>query len=56
MPAIKFELKNLLRKNFLPGGGDPTARGKGTPFCVYFCRDDKTLWLSDAEGCLLSLE
>jgi hypothetical protein len=53
--AIKFELKNLMSKNFLPGGGDPAARGKGTPFTVFFCRDDKSLWISDAEGNLISL-
>jgi hypothetical protein len=48
---IKFELLNIMARSFLPGGD----RGKAAPFTVYFCRDDKSLWFSDAEGCLLSL-
>jgi hypothetical protein len=54
--APKFTVKNILTKNLLPGGGDPTARGKGAPLCLYVCRDDGSSWLSDAEGnmCCLS--
>jgi hypothetical protein len=55
MPAIKFDLKSIMARSFLPGGGDPAARGKAAPFTAYFCRDDKSLWISDAEGNLVSL-
>ncbi len=56
MAATKFTVKHILAHTLLPGGGDPTARGKGTPFCIYVCKDDGSLWLSDAEGnmCCLS--
>ena len=55
MPAQKFIVKNILTKNLLPGGGDPTARGKGTPLCLYVCRDDGSVWISDAEGDMVCL-
>lgn len=55
MAAIKFDLKSILTKHCLPGGDDPAGRGKAAPFTAYFCRDDKSLWISDAEGNLVSL-
>ena len=55
MAAIKFDLKSILTKNCLPGGDDPAGRGRAKPFTAYFCRDDKSLWISDAEGNLLSI-
>lgn len=55
MSAPKFTVKNILTKNLLPGNGDPSARGKGTPFCIYVCKDDGSCWLSDAEGNMLCL-
>jgi hypothetical protein len=39
----------------LPGNGDPAARGKGTPLCLYVCKDDGSVWYSDAEGNMLCL-
>ena len=56
MAAPKFSVKHILTHNLLPGNGDPTQRGKGTPFCIYVCKDDGSVWLSDAEGnmCCLS--
>jgi hypothetical protein len=50
MAPVKFDLKSIITRNLLPGGGDPSARGKTTPFTAYFCRDDKSLWISDADG------
>lgn len=55
MPAQKFTVKHILTKNLLPGGGDPAARGKGTPLCLYVCKDDGSVWLSDAEGDMICL-
>jgi len=53
--AIKFTLLNILTKNLLPGGGNPAESGKAAPFTAYFCRDDRSLWISDAEGNLISI-
>ena len=50
MAATKFIVKHILTHNLLPGNGDPTARGKGTPFCIYVCEDNGSVWSSDAEG------
>lgn len=55
MAAIKFDLKNILTKNCLPGGDDPVGRGRTVPFTAFYCRDDKSLWISDAAGNLISL-
>jgi hypothetical protein len=55
MPAQKFTVKHILTKNLLPGGGDPAARGKGTPLCLYVCKDDGSVWLSDATGDMVCL-
>ena len=55
MPAQKFTVKHILTHNLLPGGGDPAARGKGTPLCLYVCKDDGSVWLSDAEGDMVCL-
>ena len=55
MPAQKFTVKNIMARSFLPGGGDPAARGKGTPLCLYVCRDDDSVWISDAEGDMVCL-
>jgi hypothetical protein len=55
MPALKFTIKNILTKNLLPGNGDPAARGKGTPLCLYVCRDDGSAWYSDLDGNMLCL-
>lgn len=55
MPAQKFTVKNIMARSFLPGGGDPAARGKGTPLCLYVCRDDGSVWISDAEGDMVCL-
>src|ERR1700693_2796093 len=56
---LKFDFKSLVTKNAMPGmsgaaGGDPTARGKGQPFCFYHCRDTKEVFFSDAEGNLVN--
>jgi len=53
--AVKFALKNILTRRLLPGGDAPGQRGKAPAFTAYFCRDDKSLWISDAEGNLISI-
>jgi hypothetical protein len=55
MSAPKFTVKHLMARSFLPGNGDPSARGRGTPFCIYVCKDDGSCWLSDAEGNMVCL-
>jgi hypothetical protein len=55
VPAQKFTVRHILTKNLLPGGGDPAARGMGTPFCLYVCKDDGSVWISDAEGDMVCL-
>lgn len=55
MPAPKFTVKHILTKNLLPGNDDPASRGKGTPLCLYVCKDDGSVWYSDAEGNMLCL-
>lgn len=55
MAAIKFDLKNILTHRLLPGGDLPGERGKAAPFTAYFCRDDKSLWISDSDGNLISI-
>jgi hypothetical protein len=57
---MKFDFKSVLTRNLLPGmsgsaGGDPTARGRGTPFTFYHARDTKEVFFSDAEGNLINL-
>jgi hypothetical protein len=53
LSQIKFHHKTIVSKNLLPGGGGQRAGAK--PFTSYYCKDDKSLWFSDAEGNLISL-
>ena len=55
MAVQKFDFKSVLCKALLPGGGDPLARGQGTPFTFYHARDTKEVFVSDANGNLINL-
>lgn len=55
MAVQKFDFKSVLCKRLLPGGGDPLARGQGTPFTLYHARDTKEVFMSDANGNLINL-
>jgi hypothetical protein len=50
--APKFTVKNIMARSFLPGNGE---RGTGTPLCLYVCKDDGSVFYSDAEGNMVCL-
>lgn len=54
MAPIKFSVKHILAQSFLPGGGD-AGRGKAPAHTFYVCKDTGAVFVSDAEGALLSI-